>query len=75
MRRPPYCDSEVSDDANVRGARPTIALLELELDLLAFREGAESVHLQCAVMHEDVLPVILLEESKTLFVTEPLYAS
>src|SRR6185503_7477166 len=62
------------DLADVRGRGAFLPLRDLELHRFAFLEGAESLGLDCRVMHEDVLATVLgREETVPLRVVEPLH--
>src|SRR5262245_55362220 len=57
---------------NVLCLQALVALLDVELDALAFSEGAVAVHLDRAVMHENVVSPLALDEPVPLLVREPL---
>src|SRR5258706_3534051 len=62
-----------SNGANTRSRRTLLALRRLELDRLAFLQRLVAVHLDLAVVREEVLAAVLRrDESKTLRIVEPL---
>src|SRR5699024_1160789 len=62
-----------SDGADLLGLRPLVALADLELHALPLVEGAVAVHVDLAVVHEDVCAASVdLDESVALFGVEPL---
>jgi len=56
---------------DVYGVRPFIALGDLELDVLAFIEGFESVSVYCAIMHKDIAPTLFFYKTVTFCIIEP----
>src|SRR5690606_41325186 len=46
-----------------------------EAHLLAFLQGLEPRHLDCAEMHEHILAAVTADESETLRVVEPLHGT
>ena len=67
--------SDVSGRADVRCLQAFLPFLDLELDLLAFLEGAVATHLDCRVVDEHVRPIGLRDEAETLFSIEPFDSS
>src|SRR5699024_3510428 len=62
-----------SDGADLLGLRPLVALADIELHALPLVEGAVAVHVDLAVVHEDVCAASVdLDESVALFGVEPL---
>src|SRR5438067_3341747 len=61
---------------HVCGLGPLVACLGVIGDLRAFRERVVAVTHDCAVMHEQVLRLVVgRDEPKALVVAEPLYGS
>src|SRR5262245_22284168 len=64
----------LADRSNVRGLKALQTLDGVELHLLPFRQGAEALPLNCAVMTENVLtPIVLGNETEALRIIEPLH--
>ena len=57
---------------DVYGLRPFIALGDLELDVLAFIEGFESVSVYCAVMNKDITAALFFYKTVTFRIVKPL---
>ena len=67
---------ELADRSNVRGLEALRTLDGVELHLLPFRQGAEALPLNCAVMTENVLtPIVLGNETEALRIIEPLHCA
>src|SRR4029079_3274801 len=60
---------------DVRGPGAPRALQELQLDLLAFRQGLVAVHRDRRVVDEDVVAALTCDEAESLFVREPLHGA
>src|SRR5262249_43337853 len=67
--------SRSANHADVRRLKALGAPIHVELHLLTLGERAEAVRLNGALMAENVFPHLLLDESKTLRVVEPLHCS
>src|SRR5512144_412638 len=61
--------------SHLLGLRAFLALRDLELDPLALVETLVTLHLDRAVVHEDVGTVVHRDEAVTLLRVEPLHAS
>ncbi len=65
-----------SDRADALGLGALLALPDLELDLLALVEGAVALHVDLAVVHEDVSAAVARrDEAEALLRVEPLHGS
>src|SRR4051812_44999280 len=65
----PGCSAGQSDHVRLR---PLLTLRDLELDSLAFLQGAVSVHLYRAVVDEDIRTTVDRDEAVALLRVEPL---
>src|SRR5436305_15343241 len=63
------------DPTDVRRLEALGALHGLELHLVAFAEAAEALGHDGGVVDEQIRPVLLLDETKTLCVVEPLHSA
>src|SRR5450631_2965356 len=61
--------------AYVRSLRPLRALLDLELDYVAFLQALIALAGDRAVMHEHVGPILATDESVSLGVIEPFHST
>ena len=51
------------------------ALLDRELDLVAFSQAAEAISHDCRMVDENVLATLVLDEAEALLIVEPLDGS
>ena len=66
----------ISAGAHVRCLRALRAAPGLEFDFLTFLEGPKTIRLNVSVMHEEIFATIVgLDESKALFLVEPLHGT
>ena len=63
------------NDLDVFGLGAFGRIFDFEPDFLAFGQGLEAVTLNRSVMDEQILPILLLDESVALFLVEPLHRS
>src|SRR5690349_10136315 len=61
-----------SDLCDVGSLRPLLTLHDLELDVIAFLQGAITIADNRSVVHEDVGPVFATDETITLGIVKPL---
>jgi len=62
-----------SDLANLARLQTFLALLGLELHTLAFREVAETLHLDLGLVNEEIIPAaVWRNETEAFFGVEPL---
>ena len=65
----------LAKDGNVRSLRTLGALLDCELDLLAFLQVTETVTLNGGEMDENVRSTFALDEAEALVTVEPFYCT
>ena len=74
-RQPNQCFENSLFGDYVLRLRPFLSLRHFHGYLLPFLEGFKTFHLYRRVVHENILPTIALDETKTLVVIEPLDGS
>src|SRR5262245_27282852 len=70
-----YCGSAFLDLADVRGLEALRSLHDLELDHVTLVEGAKAGHLDGRVVDENIVPVLLRDETEALGLIEPLHGT
>ena len=75
LRRLLVYEKTLLDLNDVLGLEALVALGDVELDAVTLVQRFVTVHLNRRVVHKYVLATVLGDETKTLFVLEPLHST
>lgn len=75
MRRNAFFRKDGLDHSDICSSETFLSLLDVKGYSVAFTEGFKSRCIDCAVMHEYIRAIFLLNEAEPFLVVKPFYSS